>query len=111
MTCLWGTPCNAPWADAMPLCVCVKCIFVCRQGIARAMLVACDEAVLQNGQDSIWLHVRQADEAAQQLYAGYAYREKDRDRKQAGLFGFGSKGSSQARPRILLWRSLKSSAE
>ena len=77
----------------------------CRQGIARAMLGACDEAVQQHGQQCIWLHVRQADAAAQQLYAGYGYQEQDRDKPATGLFGFG-RSSSNVRPRLLLCRQL-----
>lgn len=65
------------------------------------MLVACDDAAKQNSQRCIWLHVRQSDAAAQQLYAGYDYQEQDRD-KPKGLFGFG--GRSSISPRILMCR-------
>jgi len=69
------------------------------------MLMACDDAVMQHGQHQIWLHVRQADEAAQQLYTSYAYKEQDRDKPKKGLFGFGG-SSSSTRPRILMRRQL-----
>jgi hypothetical protein len=69
------------------------------------MLVACDEAVQQRSEQSIWLHVRQSDPAAQQLYAGFDYREQDRDKPKVGFFGFGG-SSSKGSPRILLRRQL-----
>ena len=68
------------------------------------MLVECDNAAQQNRQRCIWLHVRQSDAAAQQLYAGYDYQEQDRD-KPKGLFGFGG-GRSSTSPRILMCRKL-----
>lgn len=76
-----------------------------RQGVARAMLAACDETALHTGQRCIWLHVRQSDAAAQALYAGYAYREEGRDKPAVGFFGV-SGGRSRSRPRILLRRQL-----
>jgi ribosomal protein S18 acetylase RimI-like enzyme len=39
------------------------------------MLEACEAAAQGRGQDTIWLHVRQADAAAQQLYSSYGYSE------------------------------------
>lgn len=69
------------------------------------MLAACDEAVQQNNQQCIWLHVRQSDPAAQQLYAGYAYQEDGRDKPKVGFFGIGG-NSSKNRPRILMRRTL-----
>eukprot|EP00775_Hariotina_reticulata_P007438 gene7438-7647_t len=75
-----------------------------RQGVARAMLQACDEVVRARDQSSIWLHVRQADAAAQQLYGGFGYLEVDRDKPKLALFGM---SSSKTRPRILMKRQLQ----
>jgi ribosomal protein S18 acetylase RimI-like enzyme len=65
------------------------------------MLVACDAAARQKDHQCIWLHVRQSDAAAQQLYAGYGYQEQDRDKPKIGLFGLGG-GSSKTTARILM---------
>ncbi|WIA21388.1 hypothetical protein OEZ85_000604 [Tetradesmus obliquus] len=80
-----------------------------RQGIARAMLEACDSAAQGRAQDTIWLHVRQADEAAQQLYTNYGYSEVVRDPASApGVFGLllGGGGAQAVRPRILMKRQV-----
>jgi hypothetical protein len=74
------------------------------------MLAACDEAAQQNSQPRIWLHVRQSDAAAQQLYIGYAYQEQARDKPKVGLFGIGG-SSSKTRPRILMRRQLESQGD
>jgi ribosomal protein S18 acetylase RimI-like enzyme len=76
---------------------------VCRQGIGRAMLQACDQVVKARHHSSIWLHVRQADEAAQQLYGSFGYEEVNRDKPKIALFGV---SSDKTRPRILMKRQL-----
>lgn len=84
----------------------------CSQGIARVMLEACDAAVRTRGQQVIWLHVRQADQPAQQLYSGYGYAEVDREKP--GGFAFqallGGNGNSQ-RSRILMKRQISSTGQ
>eukprot|EP00882_Tetradesmus_deserticola_P030220 GHRQ01033915.1.p1 GENE.GHRQ01033915.1~~GHRQ01033915.1.p1 ORF type:complete len:235 (+),score=67.45 GHRQ01033915.1:78-782(+) len=80
-----------------------------RQGIGRAMLEACDAAAQDRGQDTVWLHVRQADAAALQLYTSYGYVEVGRDPAAVpGVFGLLLwQGTARAvRPRILMKRSL-----
>ncbi|KAF6254115.1 hypothetical protein COO60DRAFT_351797 [Scenedesmus sp. NREL 46B-D3] len=49
---------------------------------------ACGAAAQDRGQDTIWLHVRQTDAAAQQLYSSYGYSEVKRDPPaKPGVFG------------------------
>jgi ribosomal protein S18 acetylase RimI-like enzyme len=72
------------------------------------MLRACDAAAQRRGQPCIWLHVRQADEAAQQLYIRWGASEVGRDKPKLGLFGLGGGSfSSNSRPRILMRRQLE----
>lgn len=85
-----------------------------RNGVARAMLRACGAAAARGpaggagagvARDEIYLHVREGDEPAARLYAGYGYEEVERDGGGGGgLFGLGF-GAPQRRPRILMRRS------
>lgn len=90
-----------------------------RQGIARAMLAACDAAAAATpaaapaaaaspppgGHTEIWLHVREGDEPARALYAGFGYDEVEKDAPPAGgLLGFAFGGGGGARRGRLLMR-------
>jgi hypothetical protein len=82
-----------------------------RQGIARAMLAACDDAAAAVGSPAIWLHVRIADAGAQALYLGYDYAEVDREGPPPGTGGLLAAALRRAapgggRPRILMRRWL-----
>lgn len=73
------------------------------------MLAACDCAAAAVSHQRIWLHVRQADDAGQQLYTGFGYEEVDRDQAKLSLFGLGGGGGSSSggsRLRILMRRQL-----
>jgi ribosomal protein S18 acetylase RimI-like enzyme len=98
-----------------------------RMGVATALVRAAEQRALVVGggdenKKSMWLHVRQADPAAQALYAQAGYVEAGRDAaattaaKVGGLFGglFGGGGQPASasasapppRPRILLKKEL-----
>jgi ribosomal protein S18 acetylase RimI-like enzyme len=81
-----------------------------RNGVARAMLRGCDAAAAGcsagvGARSEVWLHVREGDEAARALYAGFGYEEVEREAQQGGgLLGFGF-GGAPRRGRILMrWR-------
>jgi ribosomal protein S18 acetylase RimI-like enzyme len=71
-----------------------------RQGIAKAMLEACDAAARSAGHSEMFLHVRQVDTGAQELYKGAGYEEVSRD---GGLAVFKLQGK---KPRILMSKGL-----
>ena len=50
-----------------------------RQGIARGLLRACEDAARAAGKREVWLHVREADAAARALYAACGYAEVAKD--------------------------------
>jgi RimJ/RimL family protein N-acetyltransferase len=100
-----------------------------RMGVATALVRAAEQRALaavggggdEEKKQSMWLHVRQADPAAQALYARAGYVEVGRDAaattaaaKVGGLFGglFGGQPAASAsaapppRPRILLKKEL-----
>lgn len=68
------------------------------KGVAKALLGACDELVVEMGGADIWLHVRQNDPVATQLYTGAGYRIEATEEKKAVMF-FKQKGDGVARMR------------
>jgi ribosomal protein S18 acetylase RimI-like enzyme len=80
-----------------------------RQGVARRMLAACDAALSSPaapgpGRSEIWLHVRDGDEAARGLYAGFGYEEVEEAAGGGGLLGFAGFGQPARRARVLMRR-------
>jgi ribosomal protein S18 acetylase RimI-like enzyme len=68
------------------------------RGVAKALLGACDELVVEMGGADIWLHVRQNDPVATQLYTGAGYRIEATEEKKAVMF-FKQKGDGVVRMR------------
>ena len=65
------------------------------KGVAKALLGACDELVVEMGGADIWLHVRRSDPVATQLYTGAGYRIEATEEKKAVMF-FKQKGDGVA---------------
>lgn len=70
-----------------------------RQGIARALLSACEAVSLSKGLAVLELHVRQGDDPAVSLYRGWGCEETLRDSIMVRMLGY--------RPRLLLRKQLQ----
>ncbi|KXZ52562.1 hypothetical protein GPECTOR_9g606 [Gonium pectorale] len=70
-----------------------------RQGVARALLAACEDAARGAGRREVWLHVREADAPARALYGSAGYVEAGKDSWLDTL-------KHSIRPRVLMRRTL-----
>ena len=90
-----------------------------RQGIARALLAACDAAAAAAprlgappARADVYLHVRGGDAAARALYSSFGYEEVEKEAPAGGggggLLGFalggGGSGGAKQRGRVLMRR-------
>ena len=57
-----------------------------RKGLARALLSACDDLVVEMGGADVWLHVRANDAAATALYESAGYDEMKRESAMRRFF-------------------------
>ncbi|KAK3256482.1 hypothetical protein CYMTET_34381 [Cymbomonas tetramitiformis] len=71
-----------------------------QQGIARQLLAACEDLVVNLGGVNIYLHVRESDQAARGLYEDAGYIQQSTDGLFATIFG------DQGR-RILMCKQLR----
>lgn len=69
-----------------------------RQGVARALLAACEGAAVAAGRREVWLHVREADAPARALYVGAGYQQVAKDSWMDTMM-------HKMRPRLLMRRN------
>lgn len=69
-----------------------------REGIARAVLVACESICIEAGFKAVTLHARVKDDVAIALYLSCGYREVARDGLLVAL--------KRVRPRVLMTKDI-----